>query len=85
MVLVRWPVFVLVLDETEAEGLAGGTEKHGVAGKSARKTRGGELYDAFAGGSDEDEDCLFVNVWTPSDASPESRLPVWVFISGGGE
>jgi len=46
-----------LLDEEEAEGLAGGAEKRGMAGKSARKTRGGELYDAFAGGSDdEDED-----------------------------
>jgi len=31
-----------------------------------------------------DEDCLFVNVWTPSDATPKSKLPVWVFIQGGG-
>ncbi|KAK3330408.1 Alpha/Beta hydrolase protein [Apodospora peruviana] len=34
--------------------------------------------------NDQDEDCLFVNVWAPSDASPRSRLPVWVFIQGGG-
>ncbi|KAK1834857.1 putative KEX1 protease precursor [Podospora conica] len=53
-----------LLDEEEGEGLAGngrgaGGEK-GVAGagaaKSGRRTRGGELYDAFAGGSDDDED-----------------------------
>jgi acetylcholinesterase len=31
-----------------------------------------------------DEDCLFVNVWTPSGATPKSKLPVWVFIGGGG-
>ncbi|KAK0656136.1 Alpha/Beta hydrolase protein [Cercophora newfieldiana] len=31
-----------------------------------------------------DEDCLFVNVWTPSRATPQSKLPVWVFIGGGG-
>lgn len=31
------------------------------------------------------EDCLFANVWTPSKATPKSKLPVWVFIGGGGE
>ncbi|POS79853.1 carboxylesterase [Diaporthe helianthi] len=30
------------------------------------------------------EDCLFVNVFKPSDATPKSKLPVWVFIQGGG-
>lgn len=30
------------------------------------------------------EDCLFVNVWTPSTSTPSSKLPVWVFVSGGG-
>ncbi|ROV99811.1 hypothetical protein VSDG_02957 [Cytospora chrysosperma] len=30
------------------------------------------------------EDCLFVNVFTPSDATPSSKLPVWVYIQGGG-
>ncbi|KAK0731183.1 peptidase S8/S53 domain-containing protein [Lasiosphaeris hirsuta] len=44
-----------LLDEEEAEGLASG-EKDGPAGKKPRKTRGGELYDAFAGGSDEEDD-----------------------------
>lgn len=32
----------------------------------------------------ENEDCLFVNVWTPSDTTEESKLPVWVFVQGGG-
>lgn len=31
-----------------------------------------------------DEDCLFVNVWRPSSASVDAKLPVWVFIQGGG-
>lgn len=30
------------------------------------------------------EDCLYLNVWAPSDATPASRLPVIVFIYGGG-
>lgn len=33
----------------------------------------------------QDEDCLFANVWAPSKATPTSKLPVWVFIGGGGE
>ncbi|KAH7115407.1 Alpha/Beta hydrolase protein [Dactylonectria estremocensis] len=30
------------------------------------------------------EDCLYVNVWKPTDATRKSKLPVWVFIQGGG-
>lgn len=30
------------------------------------------------------EDCLYLNVWTPFDAPPGSALPVLVFIHGGG-
>jgi para-nitrobenzyl esterase len=32
----------------------------------------------------EAEDCLFINVWRPSDVSAAARLPVYVFIHGGG-
>ncbi|KAJ4417773.1 hypothetical protein N0V85_001708 [Neurospora sp. IMI 360204] len=32
----------------------------------------------------QDEDCLFVNVWAPANATEKSKLPVWVFIGGGG-
>lgn len=32
----------------------------------------------------EDEDCLFANVWAPANATRESKLPVWLFIQGGG-
>ena len=32
----------------------------------------------------EAEDCLFINVWRPSDVSVDARLPVYVFIHGGG-
>lgn len=31
-----------------------------------------------------EEDCLFVNVFTPSGATTKSKLPVWVYIQGGG-
>ncbi|KAJ5281976.1 hypothetical protein N7478_007348 [Penicillium angulare] len=30
------------------------------------------------------EDCLFVNVWRPNNASTGDNLPVWLFIQGGG-
>ncbi|KIJ51869.1 hypothetical protein M422DRAFT_776444 [Sphaerobolus stellatus SS14] len=30
------------------------------------------------------EDCLFLNIWAPSDATPNSRLPVFFWIQGGG-
>lgn len=31
-----------------------------------------------------DEDCLFLNVYSPAEASGESQLPVFVSIHGGG-
>lgn len=31
-----------------------------------------------------DEDCLFLNIWIPENASEASRLPVLVYIHGGG-
>ncbi len=30
------------------------------------------------------EDCLYLNLWTPAGASPGSKLPVVVYIYGGG-
>lgn len=30
------------------------------------------------------EDCLFLNIWTPEDATEQSCLPVIVYIHGGG-
>ncbi|KAI1270643.1 alpha/beta-hydrolase [Xylariaceae sp. FL1019] len=31
-----------------------------------------------------DEDCLYVNVFKPSEANSTSKLPVWLYIQGGG-
>lgn len=44
-----------MLDEEEGEGLNSG-EKGAAGARGARRTRGGELYDAFAGGSDDEDD-----------------------------
>lgn len=30
------------------------------------------------------EDCLFINIWTPATATKKSKLPVMVWIHGGG-
>lgn len=52
-------------------------------------------YEAFSYGSEcpqlsltgkftGNEDCLFLNVWTPVDAEPGDDYPVMVFVHGGG-
>ncbi|UZP35666.1 hypothetical protein NXS19_003482 [Fusarium pseudograminearum] len=35
-------------------------------------------------GKSQSEDCLFINVFAPTDAARMARLPVYVFIQGGG-
>ncbi|KAM0350652.1 hypothetical protein ACHAPU_003139 [Fusarium lateritium] len=35
-------------------------------------------------GNGQSEDCLFVNVWAPTKASSKDKLPVFVYIQGGG-
>lgn len=27
---------------------------------------------------------MFINVWGPTSATPETKFPVWVYIQGGG-
>ncbi|ETS87996.1 hypothetical protein PFICI_01824 [Pestalotiopsis fici W106-1] len=34
--------------------------------------------------STQGEDCLFANVWAPANATADSKLPVLLFIQGGG-
>ena len=43
-------------------------------------------YNEFRRGEhyDYSEDCLFLNIWTPADAGPDSKLPVLFYIHGGG-
>lgn len=43
---------------------------------------GTELKAEFGG--PQSEDCLFINVFSPSRSTNESLLPVYVFIQGGG-
>ncbi|TAQ86971.1 hypothetical protein B7494_g4704 [Chlorociboria aeruginascens] len=34
--------------------------------------------------SSQVEDCLFANVWSPARGNPNSKFPVWIYITGGG-
>ncbi len=59
-----------LLEEDEAEGLNGGSK---IGGKKGGKRRAGELYDAFAAGSDEESEGEYVDGDEGSDEH-EKRL-----------
>ncbi|POS68523.1 hypothetical protein DHEL01_v213083 [Diaporthe helianthi] len=42
----------------------------------------GLFFVAYHAG--QSEDCLFIDVWTPADATKDSKLPVKVWLHGGG-
>lgn len=42
---------------------------------------GREFYDEMV--TECDEDCLYLNIWTPAGSTPESRLPVLFWVHGG--
>ncbi|GIX69488.1 para-nitrobenzyl esterase [Caerostris extrusa] len=41
------------------------------------------LYPWYVNTSYQSEDCLYLNIWTPADASPENRKAVMYWIHGG--
>jgi para-nitrobenzyl esterase len=60
------------------EGIRDATE----FGSSCAQAGWGAAPGSIAAGSSED--CLYLNVWAPANAKPGAKLPVMVWIHGGG-
>ncbi|KAK4962920.1 hypothetical protein LTR10_000547 [Elasticomyces elasticus] len=45
----------------------------------------GEALNAGLVAQNSVEDCFSLAIWTPADATAESRLPVMIFTTGGGD
>jgi para-nitrobenzyl esterase len=55
------------------------------AGKFGARCAQGKVYDDMVfEDAGESEDCLFLNVYAPTDATDKSKLPVMFWIHGGG-
>lgn len=52
--------------------------------QAAKSWTGVRPANAVGASCAEAEDCLFLNVFTPANATPQSKLPVFVWIHGGG-
>jgi para-nitrobenzyl esterase len=53
------------------------------AGTVVASTPGDACPQPIPVGIAQSEDCLFLNVWTPANAKPDAKLPVFFWIHGG--
>ncbi|HTE42364.1 MAG TPA: carboxylesterase family protein, partial [Steroidobacteraceae bacterium] len=52
--------------------------------KAPKSWEGTRAANAFGGSCNQDEDCLYLNVFRPANANAKSKLPVLMWIHGGG-